>query len=197
MSSNDKAVLELKRQRDRLKKYQKQLDVVIARETEMAKELLRKKDKRKAMLCLKKKKYQQQCLEKAEAQLLNLDEMVNAIEYAQIEQKVFEALTEGKDTLQKLNEQTSLEDVEKLMEDTAEAIAYQEELNDVLGGALTELDEEDVLSELADLEEEFLAEEVEENPTATREIKVETTEAVSERPSKQAKTAKAKEVVLA
>jgi charged multivesicular body protein 6 len=66
---------------------------------------------------------------------------------------VFKAMEQGTATLQALNEQTNIEDVEKLMEDTAEALAYQEELNVLLGTALDEEDEESILAELADLEE--------------------------------------------
>jgi len=42
-----------------------------------------------------------------------------------MQQKVFEALTEGKDALQRINSSMSVEDVEQLMEDTQEALEYQ------------------------------------------------------------------------
>ena len=45
----------------------------------------------------------------------------------------------------------SLEDVEKLMDDTAEAIAYQEQISRALSGKITEEDEEDLMKELEDI----------------------------------------------
>merc|ERR1711994_605628 len=56
--------------------------------------------------------------------------------------------------LQQINAEIgSIEDVEQLMDDTAEAIAFQNELNEVLSQSLADVDEEDVLKELAQLEQ--------------------------------------------
>jgi hypothetical protein len=45
----------------------------------------------------------------------------------------------------------SLDEVEKLMDDTAEAIAYQEQISRALSGKITEDDEEDLVKELEGL----------------------------------------------
>ena len=42
-----------------------------------------------------------------------------------MEQKVFEGLRVGGEALKQLNEATRLADVERLMDDTADAVAYQ------------------------------------------------------------------------
>lgn len=196
----DKAVLDLKRQRDRLKKYQKQAEAIIVREVEIAKILILKGDKKKALLCLKKKKYQQSCIEKLEVQLLNLEGMVNSIEFASMQNEVFKALEIGKNALEELNSQMSLEDVEKLMDDTAEAIAYQEEIGQALGTALSAVDEDEIEAELAALEEleaAELAEGMSEAPT--KKIKVaaeEEEEPVEQKTQKTSKVNAAKQVVL-
>ena len=44
-----------------------------------------------------------------------------------------------------------IEDVEKLMQDTEEAIQYQNEISELLSGALTLEDEEGIESELAQI----------------------------------------------
>jgi charged multivesicular body protein 6 len=91
ITSRDKAILDLKVQRDRLKQYQKkvlipfcflksisvQIFIVLEREVEIAKEHIRNGHKDRAMLALKKKKYQEQLLEKTNGQLLNLEQLVN------------------------------------------------------------------------------------------------------------------------
>ena len=78
--------MELKVQRDRLKQYQKKviillntikIEVVITRETEVAKQQLAAGNKDRALLALRRKKYQQTTLEKTFAQLLNLEQLVH------------------------------------------------------------------------------------------------------------------------
>lgn len=81
VTSRDRAILDLKVQRDRLKQYQKRITNVLTRETEIAKEHLKAGHRDKALLALKKKKYQEQLMEKTSVQLLNLEQMVECIEY--------------------------------------------------------------------------------------------------------------------
>lgn len=98
VTSQDKAILDLKIQRDKLKQYQKKVKrekvsrngrfilwfnerlksqrVNQKMKLNQEKECLKKNDKRKAMIALKKKKYQQQMIEKTDAQMMNLEEMV-------------------------------------------------------------------------------------------------------------------------
>jgi len=152
ITEKDKAILELKRQRDRLQKQKIQMQSVIDRETEAARTLLKKGLKQRAVLALKKKKFQQSLYTKADAQLFNIEEMVNSIEFAEVEQKVFAALSKGNQTLQEINSQMKIEDVEKLMDDSAEAIAYQNEISEMLSGALSNEDEQQIEEEFEQLQ---------------------------------------------
>eukprot|EP01134_Creolimax_fragrantissima_P001392 CFRG1392T1 len=153
ITPHERAVLDLKNQRDRLHKYTKQLTVSVEKEKKMAKQALAAGNKQKALLFLKKKKYQESLLAKAEGQHQNIEEMVNEVEFASIQKEVFERLKAGKDVLEAINKEISLDDVDKLMDENAEAIAYQEQISDALGTQLTSQDEEDVLAELAALDE--------------------------------------------
>lgn len=63
------------------------------------------------------------------------------------------SLQRGTDLLKKLNSQLSIEDVERLMADNEEAIAYQQEVGQLLSGQGIEEDDEDILNELAQLDE--------------------------------------------
>ena len=152
MTEKDKAALQVKRQRDRLIKYEKEMQKKIDRETEICKQLLKQKKRDKAKLALRKKKYQQNLLEKARNQLLNIEELIENVEAAQMQQEVFAAMQTGTELLQQINSEMSIEEVEQLMDDTAEAIAYQEELNQLLSGQLNDIDEADCLKELEQLE---------------------------------------------
>eukprot|EP00127_Corallochytrium_limacisporum_P003534 Clim_evm17s150 gene=Clim_evmTU17s150 len=151
ISAQDRAVLDLKSQRDKLKMYQKKIETIADREKQCAKEALKKGDKQKAKLFLQKRKYQEKLLVKADTQLQNIEEMVQTIEWKVQEKEVFDQLTLGKDALQEINKQISIDDVDRLMDDTREAIEYQEEISRALGAKLTEEDDADVLAELDEL----------------------------------------------
>ncbi|KAI8875215.1 hypothetical protein K501DRAFT_231398 [Backusella circina FSU 941] len=154
ITSQDKAILDLKVQRDKLKQYQKKINFVIDKEIEAAKKALLQDNKKKALLALKKKKYQVQLLEKTEQQLMTLEELTNSIEYALVEKQVMEGLKNGNDILKEIHKETSVEAVDKLMDDTAEAIAYQNEIDEMLSGAISNEDEEAILKELDELQEQ-------------------------------------------
>nr|XP_009298053.1 charged multivesicular body protein 6-like isoform X2 [Danio rerio] len=106
---------------------------------------------RRALLLLKKKRYQDQLLDKTDIQIDNLERLVQDIEFAQIEIKVIESLKDGNDCLKQMHEVMSLEEVEKILEDTKEAIEYQKQIDDLLAGCLKEEDEDAVLAELETL----------------------------------------------
>ncbi|KAI9261054.1 Snf7-domain-containing protein [Sporodiniella umbellata] len=153
ITQHDKAVLDLKVQRDKLKKYQKKIHTVIEKEIALAKVALSQGNKSKALLALKKKKYQEQLLEKTEQQLMNLEELTQSIEYAVVEKQVLEGLKNGNSVLNEIHKETSLEAVERLMDDTADAIAYQKEIDEMLHGLMSAEDEEEILKELDELTE--------------------------------------------
>lgn len=98
---------------------------MIIRETDIAKSHLAAGNKPLALLALKKKKYQESLLESTAGQLLNLEQLTGSIEFAQVEQQVFLGLKKGNEVLAELQKEVSIEEVEKLMADTAEAIDYQ------------------------------------------------------------------------
>ncbi|XP_020316578.1 charged multivesicular body protein 6-like [Oncorhynchus nerka] len=148
ITEQDRAVLQLKQQRDKLKQYQKRITLQLEKERNLAKQLLKDGKKEKALLLLKKKRYQDQLLDKTENQISNLERMCQDIEFAQIEMKVVEGLKVGNDCLKSLHEAMSIEDVERIMDETQEGIEYQREIDEMLAGSLTQEDEDAVLAEL-------------------------------------------------
>lgn len=148
VTEQDKAVLQLKQQRDKLKQYQKRITLQLQKERLLAKQLLKDGKKEKALLLLKKKRYQDQLLDKTENQISNLERMVQDIEFMQIEMKVIEGLQVGNDCLKSMHEIMSIEDVERILDETQESIEYQRQIDEMLAGALTQEDEEAALAEL-------------------------------------------------
>merc|ERR1719471_831231 len=92
LSETDKAKLQLKQQRVRLRKYRDKCEKVIAREVAAAKDLLKKKQKKKALLLLKKKKLQEKLLDKTQGQLLNIETLLNEISSAEMNAEVMKAM---------------------------------------------------------------------------------------------------------
>lgn len=148
VTDQDKAILQLKQQRDKLKQYQKKITLQLEKERLLAKQLLKDGKKEKALLLLKKKRYQDQLLDKTENQISNLERMVQDIEFMQIEMKVIEGLKVGNDCLKSMHEIMSIEDVEKILDETQESIEYQRQIDEMLAGSLTQEDEDAVLAEL-------------------------------------------------
>lgn len=148
VTEQDRAVLQLKQQRDKLKQYQKKITLQLEKERQFAKQLLKDGKKEKALLLLKKKRFQEQLLDKTENQISNLERMVQDIEFAQIEMKVIEGLKVGNDCLKKMHEVLSIDEVERIMDETHDAVEYQRQIDDILSGSLTQEDEDAVLAEL-------------------------------------------------
>ncbi|KAL0951347.1 hypothetical protein HGRIS_008051 [Hohenbuehelia grisea] len=146
VTAQDSAILDLKLQRDKLRQYQKKLQVVLDREHEIAKAHLAKGDKDRAVIALRRRKYQQSLLLKTDGQLENLEQLVSTIEFSLVEVSVLHGLKQGNEVLKEIHKEMNIETVEKLLEETAEARAYQQEIDDMLANNLT-LDEEDAVQE--------------------------------------------------
>jgi charged multivesicular body protein 6 len=146
----------MKNQRDKLHQYQKKITVLTDKETEIAKQMLAKGDKRRALLALKRKKYQESLLIKTDAQLEQLEKLTSSVEFALIQKDVVFGLEQGTKVLKEIHaEMGGIEHVEKLMGETADAIAYQEEVSEMLGSRISAQDEDEVEDELAALEAEM------------------------------------------
>jgi charged multivesicular body protein 6 len=122
-----RAILDMKNQRDKLHQYQRRITVLTDREKEIAKEMLAKGDKPRALLALRRKKYQESLLAKTDAQLEQLEKLTSSVEFALVQKDVVFGLQQGTNVLNEIHkEMGGLEHVEKLMGETADAIAYQQ-----------------------------------------------------------------------
>ncbi|KAL3422446.1 snf7 family protein [Phlyctema vagabunda] len=156
ISAQDKAILDMKNQRDRLHQYQKRITVLTDRERDAARQMLAKGDKARALLALRRKKYQESLLAKTDAQLEQLEQLTSSVEFALVQKDVVFGLQQGTSVLQEIHkEMGGIDHVEKLMGETAEAIAYQQEVSDMLGGRISNHDEDEVEDELEALEAEL------------------------------------------
>lgn len=165
----DRAILSLKTQRRKLGQYQQQLEAVIEAEKQAARHLIREKRKDRALLALKKKKVQEELLQKVDAWLINVEQQLADIELGSKQKAVFESLQAGNTAMKAIQSEINLDDVQKLMDDTEEAKAYQDEINAILGEKFSAEDEEDVLAEFENLEAQLTVQDLPEVPTAALE----------------------------
>ncbi|KAG9568953.1 charged multivesicular body protein-like protein 6, partial [Aureobasidium melanogenum] len=149
ISAQDRAILDMKNQRDKLHQYQKRITVITNREKEIAKECLRNGDKRRALLALRKKKYQESLLAKTDQQLAQLETLTSDVEFALVQKDVVFGLQQGTKVLKEIHkEMGGLERVELILGENEEAQAYQNEINEMLGTRMTNQEEDEVEDEL-------------------------------------------------
>lgn len=116
----------MKVQRDKLQQYQKRITVITDRETQIARECLRNNQKDKALLALRRKKYQESLLTKTDQQLAQLQALTSDVEFALVQKDVVYGLQQGTAVLKEIHkEMGGLEKVEMILEESAEAQAYQ------------------------------------------------------------------------
>lgn len=156
ITAQDKAIFQLKRQRDNLKQYQRKLNVVIERQTALAKQALKDGKTDKAKLYLRLKKQQQSVINTTYDQLGNLENLIGTIEFKLIEKDVVYGLSQGNEVLKKLNSDMSVEKIDKVLDDLEDERLKVDEVSDILGSGLSNLEETEVDEELERLEQEVL-----------------------------------------
>ncbi|XP_012219512.1 charged multivesicular body protein 6 [Linepithema humile] len=170
ITEQDKAILQVKQTRDKIKQYQRRIEQSLEKERSLAKELLKNGRKDRALLLLRKKKYQEQVLSRVDGQLENLERMVHDLEFAQVEMKVVDGLKVGNTALKQLHALLSIDDIEKVMDETIEGIEKQKEIDEILTSTMTmtsedEIDEDEIEAELDALMEAEINEKAPEIPT--------------------------------
>uniref|UniRef100_A0A1I7UJ26 Charged multivesicular body protein 6 n=1 Tax=Caenorhabditis tropicalis TaxID=1561998 RepID=A0A1I7UJ26_9PELO len=151
VSDQDNAILALKTQRDKMKQMIKRKENCMEKERQLAKQLLKDGRKDRALLILKKKRYQENIIDQTLKHLSKIEQMVNDLEFAEVQQRVTEGLRQGNDALKKLNQLFDIDEIDRIMEETKEAAEYQEEISNMLSGQLSNTDVSDVEKELEEL----------------------------------------------
>lgn len=141
ITAQDRAILQMKVQRDNLNNTSKKLGVVIQRETEMAKELLKRGDKKRALLALKKKKFQESSVDRISEQLLTLETLISTVEFKLVEKDFVYGLQQGNEILKQLNQELNLDKIENIMDKALDSVEYQQEVDLELSRNLNRADE--------------------------------------------------------
>ena len=154
----DRAILDLKNTRDRLTKYNVQLELSIEKLLDRARAAKDQGRTQTALGLLRLKKYKQTQVEQVQTQLLNVHQLIETIDSQQRNTQIVASLKAGKEALAQLHKETTVEDVLQLMDEIQEQHAVEQEITDVINGAvptLTADQEEAVEAELEALQMEL------------------------------------------
>ncbi|KAK7687371.1 hypothetical protein QCA50_009236 [Cerrena zonata] len=156
ITAQDRAIFQLKQQRDKLKQYQRKLNSIVERQKSLAKEAVNNKQPEKAKFYLRSKKQQESTILKTYDQLDNLESLIGTIEFKLIEKDVLYGLQEGNKVLSKLNSEMSADKIDKLLDDVEdERLKVDDVLNMLgMGAGLSNSEEHEVDEEFERLQKE-------------------------------------------
>ena len=159
INDKDRAMLDLKRARDKLRRFRVKLEMDSGALEQRAKDLIREKKTDKVMFVLKLKKFKMKEVENVEGQLSKVLEMIQTINWEEQNAAVIKALQSGTNALNKMHEELPLEQVESILEDNAMAVERQDSINVVLSEGLDAVDNSEVDEEYAALLESIVSQE--------------------------------------
>jgi hypothetical protein len=126
----------------------------------------KKGDKKGALVHLKRKKMYEKEIEKINGGIFNLEQQAMTIESTSVNVDIVNAMKTGKQALSQMQEAVDVDDVQDLQEDIAEQMAQANEIDDVISRPLgTDLDMDDLEDELAELESDEVAAQLDDLPS--------------------------------
>lgn len=179
IDESDRAMLQIKVSKGRVQKHRNNIRRAIDREMQAARQLSAEGHRLRARDALRRRRYWEQALETTEQMLQKLDEVVAGIEMAKLNKEVYTGLAAGTAALKQMQAELSLDKVERLMDERADALAVQEAIDAALGtGAEAELEQQ-----LERLESEALSSQLPSAPTAAARLNETSDALVSALPS--------------
>lgn len=148
MTAQDRAILQLKQQRDRIRIFQRKTQADIDKHKDLALKLFQQGMTERALIIMRRRKTMENILDRTDKQLATLEELANDIEYKEIEISVVEGLKVGTQALKQLNSLIDIEDIEQMMESNKEAAEKQREISEILSRSQERYDEAELLEEL-------------------------------------------------
>lgn len=159
----------LKKTQTSLSKREEHLESQINMCVKTAKEKMkgRRKDKRGAMFQLKRKKMLEKRMGEIQNFKLNLEQQIFALEGANTNQQMVGAISSARDQMVNIQKTTDIDQIDTLREDMDDINSKQEEITSILAEPMgTEMDEDELDAEFADLEAEMAEDDAITNITA-------------------------------
>ena len=149
----EKAILDCKQARDKIKTYIKRLERNANLKKEKAKESLRAKNKDRAKYNLKLSKMYQEQIKTADPQLTMFEEQISNLDQATTQRDASKVLEKGNEVLKNLQSECNIEKWEKISEDMQDIKDQQDEINQFFRDRNIENVDDDVEEEMNKLME--------------------------------------------
>lgn len=150
-TDKDKAILQLKNSRDRIKKYIKKLEEEAKSIHMLAKKLYNDNKPQSAKIALKRKIMKEKLMHDSEKGYLMIVKMIDTVEWESTNVQVFEALETGNKLLEQLRKDMPIDKIEEILEGMNESSEKNEEINFIINGNNNLLEDEELLKALDDL----------------------------------------------
>ncbi|EER19449.1 Charged multivesicular body protein, putative [Perkinsus marinus ATCC 50983] len=168
-NDNDRAILDLKVQRDQLDMHKRKLRVQVGMDEQAARRCIREKNKQVALLALRKKKHHELLLDETEGYLVKVAELIGSVEMARVQADVVSALASGTKALKDIQKEIGgVEYVDQLLQDNAEAQAEMAEISSALTNVGVPEDDAECLAELERINHELAVDVSSGLPTAPK-----------------------------
>jgi charged multivesicular body protein 6 len=154
VDQKDKATLDLKNSRDRLLKMKKKWIDDESKMLARAKACYAKNDKKHAVMLMQLRQHKVKQIDNADAQLITVSNLVDTIQWETENMKVFHALKAGKEALEGIHKEMSVDMVLDLMDSLDEQRDINREISDAIGDSLgsSEYSDEELEAELYAME---------------------------------------------
>ena len=151
ITEKDRTILQLKMTAKDMRKYQRGLEEACASLLERAKGLAGQAQQQNALnlMRLRARKLQQIAL--LDGQVGNILQVVEQVEMADINKDVYQCLRQGAATLKQLNDEMPIEEVQRILQDTREALDLENEISSLLGAGFSTVDKEALEKQLEEL----------------------------------------------
>ena len=159
INQEERALLDCKICRDKIKKYIKNLEKNANLKRERAKEALKNKNKDRARLSLRQAKMYTEQIKTAEGQLEMIENQIMQIETAQSQRDALSVLKQGNEVLKKLQSEVNAEKFQEITDDMDELKEQQNELTEFFKNRGIEEDDEELDNEIDKLLESVQKEE--------------------------------------
>lgn len=151
------AILQLRSTLEMLNKRERHLQNQMDEEDQKARKFVNT-NKAAARAALRKKKQLEATLEQTSAQIMNLEGQIASIETANINKETLDALSNASKAMKTIHGGLTIDKVDATMEDLEEQHAISKEIASALtqGSSANAVDDDELESELADLQQEEL-----------------------------------------
>jgi len=132
IDKQEKAIIDCKLTRDKIKNYIKRLQKNESLKKEKAKEALKNRDKDRARMLLMQSKMFKEQIASANGQLVMIEDSITQIETARVQKEALKVLEQGNNVLKDLYKEVNIEKWEKIGDDMNDIKQQQEEIGNFL-----------------------------------------------------------------